>query len=109
MHQRIKPPLKEVGFPKIQHSDPLSFILNRLRVTHMQFCLFFFERVGGWGGGGGGSNGSFNNLPTFCMLPSSDSLILSMVSVFITLVPVTINIDAMSRMIYNLEFKIEIM
>ena len=47
MHQRIKPPLKEVGFPKIQHSDPLSFILNRLRVTHMQFCLFFFERVGG--------------------------------------------------------------
>lgn len=43
------------------------------------------------------------------MLPSSDSLILSMVSVFITLVPVTINIDAMSRMIYNLEFKIEIM
>ena len=107
MHQRIKPPLKEVGFPKIQHSDPLSFILNRLRVTHMQFCFFFFERVGG--GGGGGSKGSFNNLPTFCMLPSSDSLILSMVSVFITLVPVTINIDAMSRMIYNLEFKIEIM
>ena len=50
MHQRIKPPLKEVGFPKIQHSDPLSFILNRLRVTHMQFCLFFFERVGGGGG-----------------------------------------------------------
>ena len=47
MHQRIKPPLKEVGFPKIHHSDPLSFILNRLRVTHMQFCLFFFERVGG--------------------------------------------------------------
>lgn len=43
------------------------------------------------------------------MLPSSDSLILSMVSVFITLVPVTINIDAMSHMIYNLEFKIEIM
>lgn len=43
------------------------------------------------------------------MLPSSDSLILSMVSVFITLVPVTINIDAISRMIYNLEFKIEIM
>ena len=50
MHQRIKPPLKEVGFPKIQHSDPLSFILNRLRVTHMQFCLFFFEKVGGGGG-----------------------------------------------------------
>ena len=108
MHQRIKPPLKEVGFPKIQHSDPLSFILNRLRVTHMQFCLFFFERVGGWGGGGG-SEGSFNNLPTFCMLPSSDSFILSMVSVFITLVPVTINNDAMYCMIYNLEFKIEIM
>ena len=107
MHQRIKPPLKEVGFPKIQHSDPLSFILNRLRVTHMQFCLFFLR---GWGGGGGGgSKGSFNNLPTFCMLPSSDSLILSMVSVFITLVPVTTNNDAMYCMIYNLEFKIEIM
>ena len=91
MHQRIKPPLKEVGFPKIQHSDPLSFMR-------------------GWVGGGvGGYEGSFNNLPTFCMLPSSDSLILSMVSVFITLVPVTTNNDAMYCMIYNLEFKIEIM
>ena len=92
MHQRIKPPLKEVGFPKIQHSDPLSFMRGWVGV-----------------GGVGGYEVSFNNLPTFCMLPSSDSLILSMVSVFITLVPVTTNNDAMYCMIYNLEFKIEIM